>query len=378
MAESESGQDRSEEPTEKRRRESREKGQIARSKELSTLAVTLGGFGGLLIFGGSIGQHMLELMRGNFELSREVLMEERYMALYLLASGELALKMVLPLFGMLLIGAVLGHIGLGGWLFSAKAMAPQFSRMNPLSGLKRMFSTQALVELLKALAKFLVVLAVGLLVLSVAEDDLLAMAHEPLEQAILHSLQVAGWSALWMSCGMILIAAVDVPFQLWSHKQKLMMTKQEVRDEYKDSEGKPEVKSRIRQLQREMAERRMMQAVPEADVVITNPTHFAVALKYDPNKGGAPLLLAKGGDFVALKIREIAQEHQVTVLESPALARAVFYSTELDQEIPAGLYLAVAQVLAYVYQLKQYRSGKGKRPGPLPDLPIPPDLRRDT
>ncbi|MDP3366475.1 MAG: flagellar type III secretion system protein FlhB, partial [Pseudomonas sp.] len=191
-------------------------------------------------------------------------------------------------------------------------------------------------------------------------------------------LKVVGWSAFWLSCGLILIAAVDAPFQLWSHKQKLKMTKQEVRDEYKDTEGKPEVKGRIRQLQREMAERRMMQAVPQADVVITNPTHFAVALKYDPEKGGAPLLLAKGGDFLALKIREIAQEHKVMVLESPGLARAVYYSTELDQEIPAGLYLAVAQVLAYVYQLRQYQAGKGKRPGPLPDLPIPPDLRRDS
>lgn len=189
---------------------------------------------------------------------------------------------------------------------------------------------------------------------------------------------MVGWSAFWLSCGLILIAAVDAPFQLWSHKQKLKMTKQEVRDEYKDTEGKPEVKGRIRQLQREMAERRMMQAVPQADVVITNPTHFAVALKYDPEKGGAPLLLAKGGDFLALKIREIAQEHKVMVLESPGLARAVYYSTELDQEIPAGLYLAVAQVLAYVYQLRQYQAGKGKRPGPLPDLPIPPDLRRDS
>ena len=181
-----------------------------------------------------------------------------------------------------------------------------------------------------------------------------------------------------MACSLILIAAIDVPFQLWDHKQKLMMTKQEVRDEFKDTEGKPEVKSRIRQLQYEMAQRRMLQEVPQADVVITNPTHFAVALKYDADKGGAPRLVAKGGDFLALKIREIAQEHRVELLESPALARAVFYSTELDQEIPAGLYLAVAQVLAYVYQLKQFRAGKGKRPGSLPDLPIPPDLQRDS
>jgi len=377
MAESESGADKSEEPTEKRLRESREKGQIARSRELNTLAIMLAGAGGLLAFGGSLGSALLSIMSGNFSLSREVIMDERSMVIWLLASGKVAVDAVLPLFLALLIASIVGPIALGGWLFSAKAMAPKMSRMNPLAGLKRMFSTKALVELLKALAKFTLVLAVALAVLSANIDDLLAMAHEPLQSAILHAAQVVGWSALWMACGLVLIAAVDVPFQLWDNKQKLMMTKQEVRDEYKDSEGKPEVKQRIRQLQREMAERRMMQAVPQADVVITNPTHFAVALKYDPSKGNAPVLLAKGGDFTALKIREIAQEHKVMLLESPALARAVFYSTELDQEIPAGLYLAVAQVLAYVYQIRQYRAGKGKRPAPLPDLPIPPDLRRD-
>lgn len=378
MAESESGADKSEEPTGKRLEESRKKGQIARSKELNTLAVTLTGIMALIIFGAYMGNVLMDIMRGNFSLPREVLMSERSMALYLLASGKEALLAMQPFLIALLIASIVGPIALGGWLFSTEALQPKASRMNPLAGLKRMFSVQALVELLKALAKFLVILAVALVVLSVDQDDLLAIANEPIEPAILHSLKVVGWSAFWLSCGLILIAAVDAPFQLWSHKQKLKMTKQEVRDEYKDTEGKPEVKGRIRQLQREMAERRMMQAVPQADVVITNPTHFAVALKYDPEKGGAPLLLAKGGDFLALKIREIAQEHKVMVLESPGLARAVYYSTELDQEIPAGLYLAVAQVLAYVYQLRQYQAGKGKRPGPLPDLPIPPDLRRDS
>lgn len=378
MAESESGADKSEEPTGKRLEESRKKGQIARSKELNTLAVTLTGTVALIIFGAYMGNVLMDIMRGNFSLPREVLMSERSMALYLLASGKEALLAMQPFLIALLIASIVGPIALGGWLFSTEALQPKASRMNPLAGLKRMFSVQALVELLKALAKFLVILAVALVVLSVDQDDLLAIANEPVEPAILHSLKVVGWSAFWLSCGLILIAAVDAPFQLWSHKQKLKMTKQEVRDEYKDTEGKPEVKGRIRQLQREMAERRMMQAVPQADVVITNPTHFAVALKYDPEKGGAPLLLAKGGDFLALKIREIAQEHKVMVLESPGLARAVYYSTELDQEIPAGLYLAVAQVLAYVYQLRQYQAGKGKRPGPLPDLPIPPDLRRDS
>ena len=377
MAESESGADKSEEPTEKRLRESREKGQLARSRELSTVAVTLGGIGGLLASGGGLAQTLMAMMQGTFELSRETLLDERSMASLLMGSGLMALEAIMPLLIALLIASIVGPVALGGWLFSAKAMAPKVSRMNPAAGLKRMFSTQALVELLKALGKFLVVLSVALLVLSAYQDDLLSIAKQPLDLAIMHSVEIVGWCALWMACGLIIIAAVDVPFQLWSNKQKLMMTKQEVKDEYKDSEGKPEVKSRIRQLQREAAQRRMMQAVPEADVVITNPTHFAVALKYDGDKGGAPRLVAKGGDFVALKIREIAQEHKVTVLESPALARAVYYSTELDHEIPAGLYLAVAQVLAYVYQLRQYRAGKGRRPEPLNNLPIPPDLRRD-
>ena len=198
MAESESGADKSEEPTEKRRRESREKGQIARSKELNTLAVMLAGTGGLLATGGSIGNAMLEIMRGNFSLSREVLMDERSMALWLAASGQLALEALMPLLIVLLVMSIVGPIALGGWLFSAKAMAPKFSRMNPLSGLKRMFSMKALIELVKALAKFIVILMVALVVLSKDRADLLAIANEPIESAIMHSAQVVGWSALWM------------------------------------------------------------------------------------------------------------------------------------------------------------------------------------
>ncbi|WP_110969429.1 flagellar biosynthesis protein FlhB [Pseudomonas huaxiensis] len=378
MAESESGQDKTEDPTEKRKNDSREKGEIARSKELNTVAVMLAGAGGLLSFGGYLAEALMEIMRSNFSLSREVLMDERYMGIFLLSSGKLAILATQPVLLVLLLAALLGPIALGGWLFAAGTMAPKFSRMNPLAGIKRMFSMHSLAELLKALAKFFVILLVALAVLSSDRDDLLAIANEPLDQAIIHSVQVVGWSALWMACGLLLIAAVDVPIQLWQAKQKLMMTKQEVRDEYKDTEGKPEVKQRIRQVQREMSQRRMMAAVPEADVIITNPTHYAVALKYDPDKGSAPLLLAKGTDFIALKIREIAVQHNIQLLESPALARSIYYSTELEEEIPAGLYLAVAQVLAYVYQIRQHQAGKGKPPEPLKDLPIPPDLRRDS
>ncbi|CAI8822269.1 Flagellar biosynthetic protein FlhB [Pseudomonas fluorescens] len=379
MAESESGQDKTEDPTEKKKKDAREKGEIARSKELNTLAIMLAGAGALLVFGGALAQEMMDLMRLNFSLSREVVLDQRSMGTYLLHSGQIALLAIQPVMITLLLAALIGPISLGGWLFSAGTMAPKFSRMNPGAGLKRMFSTKAIAELLKALAKFFIVLFVALLVLAADIDDLLRIAHEPLDRAIIHSVQVVGWSSLWMACGLIIIAAVDVPIQLWESIKKLKMTKQEVRDEHKDQEGRPEVKQRIRQLQREMSQRRMMAAIPDADVVITNPTHYAVALKYDPEKGNAPVLLAKGSDFLALKIREIAAANEILLLESPALARSIYYSTELEQEIPGGLYLAVAQVLAYVYQIRQYRAGKGKRPDPLKDdLPIPPDLRRDS
>ncbi|PRA55811.1 MULTISPECIES: flagellar biosynthesis protein FlhB [Pseudomonas] len=379
MAESESGQDKTEEPTEKKKKDAREKGEIARSKELNTLAVMLAGAGGLLIYGGGLAQDLLEVMRLNFSLPREVLLSPGAMGQYLLHSGKIAIIAVQPVLITLLLAALIGPISLGGWLFAGSSLAPKFSRMNPANGIKRMFSSTAVIELLKALAKFLLILFVALTVLKSDIDDLLRIAHEPLEQAIIHSVQLVGWSTLWMACGLILIAAVDVPVQLYQSHKKLMMTKQEIRDEHKDQEGRPEVKQRIRQLQREMSQRRMMAAIPDADVVITNPTHYAVALKYDPDKGGAPMLVAKGSDFLALKIREIAVSNNVLLLESPALARSIYYSTELDQEIPGGLYLAVAQVLAYVYQIRQFRAGKGKRPEPFKDdVPIPPELRRDS
>ncbi|MDD1965712.1 flagellar biosynthesis protein FlhB [Pseudomonas sp. NPDC090203] len=379
MAESESGQDKTEDPTDKRKKDAREKGEIARSKELNTVIIMIVGAAGLLAFGGSMAEMMMQLMRDNFTISRDALMDERSMSLMLMVSGKAALQSVTPLLVALTLAALIGPISLGGWLFAAGSLAPKFSRLNPLAGLKRMVSPKALIELLKSLAKFFIVLIVAIMVLSKDKNDLLAIAHEPLELAVAHSLQLVGWSTLWMAFGLLIIAAVDVPVQLWEAHKKLLMTKQEVRDEHKDSEGRPEVKQRIRQLQREMSQRRMMAAIPEADVIITNPTHYAVALKYDSEKGGAPVLLAKGSDFIALKIREIGAQHQILLLESPALARSIYYSTELEQEIPAGLYLAVAQVLAYVYQIRQFHAGRGKRPPPLnEDLPIPPDLRRDS
>ncbi|WP_263261056.1 flagellar biosynthesis protein FlhB [Pseudomonas sp. RIT-PI-S] len=377
MAESESGADKTEDPTEKRKQDSREKGEITRSKELNTFVVMLAGIGGVLSFGGAMAQSLMAIMKYNFTLRRDVLTDTNQMALFLFSSGKMALHAAQPILIILLLAAIIGPICLGGWLFTAGSMAPKFSRMNPASGLKRMFSKNALTELLKALGKFAITMAVAIWVLKRDQADLLAIAHEPLEQAIAHSIQVVGWSALYMALGLMIIAGIDVPIQLYQGKEKLKMTKQEVRDEHKDAEGRPEVKGRIRQMQREMSQRRMMANIPKADVVITNPTHFAVALKYDADSGGAPMLLAKGVDMMALKIREIAVAHEVQIMESPALARSIYYSTELDQQIPAGLYLAVAQVLAYVYQIRQYRPGSGRRPEPPKDMPIPPDLQRD-
>lgn len=376
MAE-DSGQERTEEPTAKRQKESKEKGQVARSRELNTLAVVMVAAIGLLMLGPQMAQRLMDLMVFNFSIQREALYNTDSMGMHLFASISHGFGGLAPFLLMLLVAALVGPVMLGGWLFSAKLLAPKGERLNPLAGLKRMFSLKALVELLKALAKFLVVLAMALVVLNMRTDDLLALGNEPLPTAIAHSAWVLSSSLVLLACALILIAAVDVPFQIWDNKKKTRMTKQEVRDEYKDSEGKPEVKSRVRQLQREMAERRMMGEVPKADVVITNPTHYAVALKYDPVASGAPVVIAKGADFLAQKIREVAAEHDVIVLESPPLARAVYYSTELEHPIPAGLYLAVAQVLAYVYQIRQYQQGKGQRPGPMPEPPIPDDLRRD-
>lgn len=377
MSESESDDDKTEDPTEKHKREAREQGQIPRSKDLNTFVVMMAGVCALLMFGGGVASMMMDVMKHSLSLPREAIMDTSQMGIYALSAARDAVTAVWPLMIILLLAALIGPIGLGGWLFSTKSMAPKFSRMNPLSGLKRMFTINSSIELVKSLAKFGVTLAVALHVLQKDRNDLLSIAHEPLERAMLHSIQVIGWSAFYMTLGLLIIVAVDVPLQIYQGRKKLMMSKQEIKDEYKASEGKPEVKGRIRQMQREVAQRRMMANVPNADVVITNPTHFAVALKYDAEQGSAPVLLAKGTDMSALKIREIANEHRIQVMESPELARAIYYSTEADQQIPAGLYLAVAQVLAYVYQIRQYRAGQGKRPEPPKSVPVPDDLKRD-
>ncbi|MBE0485302.1 flagellar biosynthesis protein FlhB [Marinobacter sp.] len=374
--ENDNSQEKTEEPTPRRLEKAREDGQTARSKELATMAVLLAGAGGLLMFGGSLGAALEDIMRDAFTIERAAIYDTRHMSVQLILSAKAAAFALSPILIMLLIAAIAGSIGIGGLLFSAKAITPKGNRMNPIKGLGRMFSTRSLVELVKAIAKVGLVLAVAILILNLRTEDLLSIAEEPVVPAMAHVVWTLGWSFLVLSCATIVIALIDVPFQIYDHQKKLRMTKQEVKDEYKDTEGKPEVKGKIRQLQREMAQRRMMQDVPTADVVITNPTHYAVALKYDQMSMGAPVVVAKGADEMAFKIMEVAREHKVEVLRTPPLTRAVYHNSDIGQEIPDGLYMAIAQVLAYVFQLRQFRKGRGDKPG-MPDFPIPPEMRRD-
>lgn len=374
--ENDNSQEKTEEPTPRRLEKAREEGQTARSKELATMAVLLAGAGGLLMFGTSLASALEGIMRDAFVIERAAIFDTRQMSVQLILSAKEAALALAPILILLLIAAIAGSIGIGGLLFSAKAIAPKGNRMDPIKGLGRMFSMRSLIELVKAIAKVGLVMSIVILILNLRTEDLLSIAEEPVVPAMEHVLWTLGWSFFFLSCATIIIAVIDVPFQIFDHHKKLKMTMQEVKDEYKDSEGKPEVKGKIRQLQREMAQRRMMQDVPKADVVITNPTHYAVALKYDQKSMGAPVVVAKGSDEVAFKIMEVAREYKVEVLRTPPLTRAVYHNTEIGEEIPDGLYMAIAQVLAYVFQLRQFRKGRGPKPG-MPDLPIPPEMRRD-
>lgn len=375
--EDDNGQEKTEEASSRKLEKAREEGQIPRSRDLTTTAILLLGTIGLFVFGQFMGGKMIDVTRHSFTIPRDEIFDPNAMISYLSSSMYEGLMSLLPLFGMLLVASILGPIALGGWLFSGKAMAPKLSRMDPIAGIKRMFSLKALIELAKALGKVTVILGVTIIVLMAFEQAMFRLSDETVNSAIIHSLLISGYAAIILSASTILIAAVDVPFQIWDHNKKLKMSRQEMKDEVKDTEGKPEVKGRIRQLQREMAQRRMMANVPDADVIITNPTHYAVALKYDPDKMATPVMLAKGGDHTALKIREIAKAHKIEIIESPVLARAIYHTTDVDQEIPAGLYVAVAQVLAYVFQLRNFRRGKGDKPSYPRNIKVPKDLQFD-
>lgn len=344
--------DKSEAPTPKRLEEARREGRIPRSRDLSAAAVMLTAGIALLVLGDSIGAQLGELMRGSLQITREQAMDAEGMTASFSALSIKALWTVAPVLLVTLVAALGAPLSLGGWAFSASSLAPDVSRLNPIKGLGRLFQLRSLVELGKALAKFAVVGGAGALVLWLNLDELMGLGAEPTERAIVHAMSITGTALVALTAALILIAAVDVPFQLWQYHQDMKMTKDEVRREHKESEGSPEMKGRIRALQREMAERRMMLDVPTADVIVVNPTHYAVALRYDEKKNRAPQLVAKGVDLMAARIREVATEHGVAIFEAPPLARALHRHVEIGDEIPAGLYVAVAQVLTYIYQLR--------------------------
>ncbi|MDN3697856.1 MULTISPECIES: flagellar biosynthesis protein FlhB [Vibrio] len=375
MSESD-GQERTEDATPKRLQQAKEKGQVARSKELASASVLIVGAISLMWFGDGLAKALFEAMGRMFTLSREEIFNaSKLLEIAAGAVGGLIFPLLLIIF-ILFVAAIIGAAGVGGVSFSVEAAMPKASKMNPMSGLKRMVGMQSWVELVKSILKVGLVSGVAVYLIQKSQADLMQLSMDVYPQNIFHALDILLNFVLLISCSLLIVVAIDIPFQIWQHADQLKMTKQEVKDEYKDTEGKPEVKGRIRMLQREAAQRRMMADIPDADVIVTNPEHFSVALRYKQDKDRTPVVVAKGVDHMAMKIREVAREHDIYIIPAPPLARALYHTTELEQEIPDGLFTAVAQILAYVFQLKQYRKRGGQRPKLDPkNITIPPELR---
>lgn len=373
MAE-ESDLERTEPASPKRLEQAREEGDVPRSRELSTCLVLLAAGGSIWIFGDSLIRQL------NHSLSSALNFEriDAYDHVVLFNKLGLNLLQVLlafaPIAGFVLLAAIASPMLIGGWMFSAKALTPNFGRMNPLSGLGNMVSARSGVELLKSVLKTILVGVVAWIVIMGQKEAIFGLALEDIHLGPAHVGRMMVVCFLAIVGALVLIAAIDAPYQMWEYANKLMMTHQEVVQESKEANGNPQIKAKIRQQQREMARRRMMSEIPTADVVVTNPTHFAVALKYVEGKGGAPKVVAKGADEVAAKIRELARQHNVPLLEAPPLARALHKHTELGDEIPEKLYAAVAEVLAYVYQLRAFKQHGGMRPEEPESLPVPSEL----
>jgi len=370
MAENEDGQDRSEQATPKRQEEARKKGQLPRSREMTTMAMLL--MAALCM--SLMGSHMIERLGAVLQLGLRVERTKLFDTFALIEIlGQAVYQgflVITPFLLVMLVTALIAPVALGGWSFSTEALSFKADKLNPLKGLKRIFAARGIVELLKALAKFLLIGSVGAALLWHFLPELMGLGREDVEHGLAHAGSILSTSFVVLSASLLLIAAIDVPFQLWEHAKNLKMTRQEIKDEHKNTEGRPEVKSRVRAMQREIAQRRMMEEIPKADVIITNPTHYAVALRYDTDNMSAPIVVAKGVELIASQIRTVAVANNVPLYEAPPLARALYYSAEINQEIPAGLYLAVAQILAYVFQLKATTRG-----GPIPtrpeDVPVP-------
>jgi flagellar biosynthetic protein FlhB len=362
--------DRTEPATQKRLEDARREGRIPRSRDLSAAAVMLIAGVGLTVTGEATAGRMGALMRGGLSITRVQALDETWMLRAFADLSFMALVAAAPVLILTFIAALAAPLALGGWAFSGKALAPDLARLSPLAGLQRMGSVRSWVELLKALGKFALVGCAAALLLNQNMDRLLGLGSEPTAAAIGHAMALTGQALMVLTATLVLIAAIDVPFQLWQYRQEMMMTREEVRQEHRESEGSPEIRGRIRALQREMAERRMMEDVPRADVVVVNPTHFAVALRYDDKSMRAPIVVAKGVDVIAARIREVASEHAVPIFEAPPLARALHRNVEIGDEIPTGLYVAVAQVLTYIFQLRTALRDHRQPPQP-PQVDLP-------
>jgi flagellar biosynthetic protein FlhB len=374
MAES-SNAEKTEPASAKRLRDARNNGDIPRSREVATFTVLMTAGAGLWMLGGGVVDKLSGTLQRGLSLDREQIYNPTVLIERVTADIAGVMLACLPLAVAIMLVAVVSPLLIGGWNFTAKSFMPNFAKLNPMNGLGNMVSSNALVELLKAVAKALLVGAVAWYVVMSEKDAVIGLAVEPMGVAITHLAGLVARAFLIMVSSLGAIALLDGPYQKWHYANKLKMTRQEVIQESKESDGNPQIKGKIRQLQREMARKRMMSNVPTADVVVTNPTHFAVALKYADGQGGAPRVVAKGTDDVAAKIREIAKENKVALLEAPALARALYKHTDIDDEIPEALYSAVAEVLAYVYQLRAYKKGTSDQYPDRPSkLPVPPEL----
>ena len=358
----------------KRLEQAREEGDVPRSREVATFTVLMASGCCLWFAGDAIVRRLTAVMVSGLTLDREQILNPDAMMLRIGYDVGSVLLTCLPYALAIMLVALASPVLVGGWLFSSKAFTPNFGKLNPIRGLGNMFSKNALVELLKAVAKTIVVGVVAWMVMQHQKDAVLGLSVESLRAGSAHLISLLITAFLLIVGALGLIAAIDGPYQMWHYANKMKMSLQEVKQESKESDGNPQIKAKIRQMQHEMSRRRMMADVPTADVVVTNPTHYAVALKYGENSRGAPQVVAKGIDEVAAKIRELAGEHKVAILEAPALARALYKHTDIGDEIPEALYGAVAEVLAYVFQLRSYGSGHGQRPDKPKKLDVPPEL----
>ncbi|MDP4608168.1 MAG: flagellar biosynthesis protein FlhB [Burkholderiaceae bacterium] len=375
MAE-ETGAEKTEEPTARKLQKAREDGQVARSNELPGAAVMIGAVALMVMMGGVLLPQLIAVFKAGFIFDRTTLLTPSLLPLTFGSHAVSAFVVIIPIFIVTVVLAILSSGATGGYLFSLKSIAPKGSKINPLEGFKRMFGKKALVELAKAVLKFSLVTGVLILMININLGELIQIGRMPLEPAMQKAGELVAHSALYVTLSLVVIAAIDMPWQKHEFNERMKMTKQEVKDEYKDIEGRPEVKAQIRRRQREMSNQRMMQNVKDADVVITNPEHFAVALSYDPTGDGAPIVVAKGADLIAAGIREEAKTHGVYVFQAPPLARALFYTTEVDQTVPEELYVAVAQVIAYVFNLDNVKPGQPGMQKPKPV--VPPEMAFDA